>query len=56
MTTIPKDVALAYADYSLEFEIYTAPLSKHLGSVITQGNWPLAFLAESCLQHNKSTA
>ena len=39
--TITKDVALAYPDYSLEFEIYTDTLSKQLGSVITQGNQPL---------------
>jgi hypothetical protein len=54
--TIAKDVTLAYPDYSLEFEIYTDALSKHLGSVITQGNWPLAFFAEYYLQCNKSTA
>ncbi len=41
--TIAKDVVLAYPDYSREFEIYTDALSKQLGSVITQGNRPLAF-------------
>eukprot|EP00804_Cyclotella_cryptica_P019221 CCRYP_006125-RA/>CCRYP_006125-RA protein AED:0.51 eAED:0.03 QI:0/0/0/1/0/0/2/0/482 len=42
-TSIAKDVVLAYPDYSMEFEIYTDALSKQLGSVITQGNRPLAF-------------
>eukprot|EP00804_Cyclotella_cryptica_P023755 CCRYP_011139-RA/>CCRYP_011139-RA protein AED:0.36 eAED:0.56 QI:0/-1/0/1/-1/1/1/0/277 len=42
---IAKDVVLAYPDSSKEFEIYTDALSKQLGSVITQGNWPLAFIS-----------
>jgi hypothetical protein len=49
------DVALAYPDYSLEFEKYTDALSKQLVSVITQGMLPLAFLAGDCLQCNKGT-
>eukprot|EP00804_Cyclotella_cryptica_P027920 CCRYP_003819-RA/>CCRYP_003819-RA protein AED:0.40 eAED:0.40 QI:0/-1/0/1/-1/1/1/0/184 len=44
-TSIAKDVVLAYPDYSMEFEIYTDALSKQLGSVITQGNRPLAFFS-----------
>ncbi|KAL3781033.1 hypothetical protein HJC23_007929 [Cyclotella cryptica] len=44
-TTIAKDVVLAYPDYSREFEIYTDASSKQLGSVITQGNRPLAFFS-----------
>ena len=34
--SISNDVALAYPDYSKEFEIYTDDLSKKLGAVITQ--------------------
>jgi len=41
--TIAKDVVLAYPDFSQTFEIYTDASSKQLGSVITQGNRPLAF-------------
>eukprot|EP00804_Cyclotella_cryptica_P021314 CCRYP_001570-RA/>CCRYP_001570-RA protein AED:0.41 eAED:0.41 QI:0/0/0/0.75/0/0/4/0/315 len=44
-TSIAKDVILAYPNYSLEFEIYTDASSKQLGSVITQGNRPLAFFS-----------
>eukprot|EP00804_Cyclotella_cryptica_P019200 CCRYP_006116-RA/>CCRYP_006116-RA protein AED:0.37 eAED:0.06 QI:0/0/0/1/0/0/2/0/360 len=44
-TTIAKDVVLAYPDYSREFEICIDALSKQLGSVITQGNRPLAFFS-----------
>eukprot|EP00804_Cyclotella_cryptica_P001216 CCRYP_012721-RA/>CCRYP_012721-RA protein AED:0.31 eAED:0.45 QI:0/0/0/1/0/0/3/0/427 len=40
-----KDVVLAFPDFSNEFEIYTDALSKQLGSVITQGNRPLAFFS-----------
>jgi ribonuclease HI len=42
---IAKEVVLAYPDYSKEFEIYTDASSKQLGSVITQGNRPLAFFS-----------
>eukprot|EP00804_Cyclotella_cryptica_P030874 CCRYP_018366-RA/>CCRYP_018366-RA protein AED:0.29 eAED:0.29 QI:0/-1/0/1/-1/1/1/0/377 len=44
-TSIAKDVVLAYPDYSMEFEIYTDASSKQLGSVITQGNRPLALFS-----------
>ena len=44
-TSIAKDVVLAHPDYSMEFEIYTDASSKQLGSVITQGNRPLAFFS-----------
>eukprot|EP00804_Cyclotella_cryptica_P021534 CCRYP_005830-RA/>CCRYP_005830-RA protein AED:0.19 eAED:0.19 QI:0/0/0/1/0/0/2/0/363 len=44
-TSIAKDVVLAYPNYSREFEIYTDASSKQLGSVITQGNRPLAFFS-----------
>ena len=54
--TIAKDVVLAYPDYSREFEIYTDASSNQLGSVITQGNRPLAFLAGNYQQRNKNTA
>eukprot|EP00804_Cyclotella_cryptica_P015818 CCRYP_006329-RA/>CCRYP_006329-RA protein AED:0.35 eAED:0.21 QI:0/-1/0/1/-1/1/1/0/390 len=40
---IAKDVVLAYPDFSKEIEIYTDASSKQLGSVVTQGNRPLAF-------------
>ena len=43
--TIAKDVVLAYPDFSREFEKYTDASSKQLGSVITQGNRPLAFFS-----------
>ncbi len=36
---------MAYADYSKEFETYNEPSSKQLGSVITQGNRPLAIFS-----------
>eukprot|EP00804_Cyclotella_cryptica_P014632 CCRYP_012682-RA/>CCRYP_012682-RA protein AED:0.35 eAED:0.34 QI:0/-1/0/1/-1/1/1/0/372 len=42
---IAKDVVLAYPDFSKEFEIYTDASSKQLGSVVTQGNRPLAFFS-----------
>ena len=44
-TTTAKDVALAYPDYSKEFEIYTYALSKQLGTVIAQGNRRIAFFS-----------
>eukprot|EP00804_Cyclotella_cryptica_P016601 CCRYP_001933-RA/>CCRYP_001933-RA protein AED:0.25 eAED:0.31 QI:0/0/0/1/0/0/2/0/190 len=55
-TSIAKDEVLAYPDYSMEFEIYTDALSKQLGSVITQGNRPLAFFSRklSTTQHKYS--
>ena len=43
--TIAKDVALAYPDYSKEFEIFTGASSKELGAVIPQGNRPIAFFS-----------
>ena len=43
--TITKDVALAYPDYSKEFEIYTDASSKQLGAVIAQGKRPVAFFS-----------
>ncbi len=43
--TIARDVALAYPDYLKEFEIYTDVSSKQLGTVITQGNRPIAFFS-----------
>ena len=42
---IAKDVALAYPDYSKEFEIYTDASSKQMGAVITQQNRPIAFFS-----------
>ena len=43
--TIPRDVVLAYPDYSEVFEIYTDASSKQLGAVITQKNRPIAFFS-----------
>ena len=40
---IAKDVALAYPDFSKEFEIYTDGSASQIGAVITQNNRPLAF-------------
>eukprot|EP00804_Cyclotella_cryptica_P025335 CCRYP_012427-RA/>CCRYP_012427-RA protein AED:0.25 eAED:0.25 QI:0/-1/0/1/-1/1/1/0/106 len=48
-TSIAKDVLLAYPDYSMEFEIFTDASSKQLGSVITQGDRPLAFFSRKLL-------
>ncbi len=54
--TIPKDVVLAYPDYSKVFEIYTDASSKQLGAVITQDNRPIAFYSRklSNAQHKYS--
>ncbi len=43
--TIARDVVLAHPDYSKEFEIYTDALTNQLGTVITQGNRPIAFFS-----------
>ena len=42
--TIAKEVVLAYPDFSKIFEIYTDASTTQLGAVITQNNWPIAFL------------
>jgi hypothetical protein len=54
--TIAREVVLAYPDYSKVFKIYTDALSKHLGSVITQENRPIAFFSRklSTTQHKYS--
>jgi hypothetical protein len=44
--TIPKEVILAYPDYSNVFEIYTDASSKQLGAVITQDNRPVTFFGQ----------
>jgi hypothetical protein len=53
--SIAKDVALAYPDFSKEFEIYTDTLSKQLGAVTTQGNRPTAFFSRKLteIQHKQ---
>ena len=53
-TTIAKDAVLAYPNYSKEFETYTDAFYEQLGSVITQGNWSLAFFGQklSTVQHS----
>ena len=48
MTTIAKEVALAYPDFSKPFEIYTDASTKQLGAVITQDNRPIAFFSRKC--------
>jgi hypothetical protein len=42
---IARDVALAYPDYSKEFEIYTDTSSCQMGAVITLQNRPIAFFS-----------
>ena len=43
--TIAKEVVLAYPDFTKPFEIYTYASTMQLGSVITQGNRPIAFFS-----------
>ncbi len=43
--TIAKEVVLAYPDFTKPFKIYTDASTMQLGSVITQGNRPLAFFS-----------
>jgi hypothetical protein len=43
---IARDVALAYPDYSKEFEIYTDAASCQMGAVITQQNRPIVFFSK----------
>jgi hypothetical protein len=45
--TIAKDVVLAYPDFTKPFEIYTDASMMQLGSVITQGNRPIAFFSRT---------
>jgi hypothetical protein len=43
--TIAKEVVLAYPDFTKPFEIYTDAYMMQLGSLITQGNRPIAFFS-----------
>ncbi len=43
--TIAKEVVLAYPDFTKSFEIYTGASMMQLGSVVTQGNRPIAFFS-----------
>ncbi len=43
--TITKEVVLAYPDFTKPFEIYTDASAMQLGTVITQGNRPIAFFS-----------
>jgi hypothetical protein len=43
--TIAKEVVLAYPDFTKPFEIYTDAFTMQLGSVIAQGNRPIAFFS-----------
>jgi hypothetical protein len=45
--TIAKEVVLAYPDFTKPFEIYTDASTMQLGSVITQGNRPIAFFSRN---------
>ncbi len=45
-TTIAKEVVLAYPDFTKPCDIYTDASTKQLGSVITQGNRPIAFFSQ----------
>jgi hypothetical protein len=53
---IARDVALAYLDYSKEFEIYTDTSSRQMGAVLTQQNRPIVFFSRklSTTQQNYS--
>ncbi len=44
--TIAKEVVLAYPDFMKPFEVYTDASMMQLGSVITQGNRPIAFFSK----------
>jgi hypothetical protein len=43
--TITKEVVLAYPDFTKPFEMYTDASTMQLGSVITQGNRPIAYFS-----------
>ena len=51
--TTAKAVALAYPDYSKEYEVYTDTSSKQLGAIITQGNRPTAFFSRKLTEMQK---
>jgi hypothetical protein len=53
--TIPRDVVLAYPDYSEKFEIYADASDFQIGAVITQITDHWLFLAESCQIHKSDT-
>jgi hypothetical protein len=42
---IAKEIVLAYPDFTKLFDIYTDASTMQLGSVITQGNRPIAFFS-----------
>jgi ribonuclease HI len=46
-------VALAYPDFSKDFEIYTDSSSSQIGAVITQDNRPLAFWSRNSTKTQK---
>ena len=54
-TIIARDLALAYPDYSKEFEIYTDSSSRQMDAVITQRIGPLCFSAGNCQKCNTNT-
>ncbi len=43
--TIAKEVVLAYLDFTKQFEVYTDASTMQLGSLVTQGNRPIAFFS-----------
>jgi hypothetical protein len=46
-------VALAYADFSKDFEFYTDSSSSQIGAVIAQDNRPLAFWSRKLTKTRK---
>ncbi len=42
---IAKEVVLTYPDFTKPFEIYTDASTMQLGTIITQGNRPIAFFS-----------
>jgi len=51
--TVTRDEVLAYPDYNQVFEIFPDASSKHLGSMITQNNRPIAFFISKLSETQK---
>ena len=52
---IRRDMALAYPDFSEEFEIYIDASSQQMGAVITQQNRPISFFSRKQSTTQKNT-